>query len=420
MRIVHTADWHIGQTLAGHRRDDEHRAVLAALVRVVTEREADALVVAGDVFDNQSPSGEALRLYYEALMALRRARPELQIVVTAGNHDAPGRLEAPAPLLAAMGTTVVGAVQRREGRIDGGRHLVALRDGRSRIAAELLAVSHPTAACLPGLAGPEAPEGISPVTAATRALYTGLVEATGAGRAGLPLVVTGHLHVAGGLESEGAERRILVGGQHAVPPDVFPAAAAYVALGHLHRAQTLAGGDGAGGPIVRYAGSLLPLSASEIGYRHGVTLLTLGAGAPTVEHIEIARPLPFLRLPEQGATRLDELGDRLVALGLDPGLPMERRPFVQVVLAREDTPRPGLRAEVDRIIDGFPVRALPLVIERTDGTPFAVDAGPAVRLADLAPEEVFRAAFGRRHGRPPEAAHLAAFHRAAALAAGEP
>ena len=418
MRIVHTADWHIGQTLAGHRRDDEHRAVLTALVRIVAEREADALVVAGDVFDHQSPSGEALRLYYETLVALRRARPGLQIVVTAGNHDAPGRLEAPAPLLAAVGTTVVGAVRRREGRIDGGRHLVALRDGAGRIAAEVLAVSHPTAACLPGLGSLEASDGTLPVTVATRALYAGLVEATGAGRAGLPLVVTGHLHVAGGLESEGAERRILVGGQHAVPADVFPADAAYVALGHLHRAQTLRGGDGAAGTIVRYSGSLLPLSASEIGYRHGVTLVTLGGGRPTVEHIEIERPLPFLRLPEVGAMRLDELGDRLSELGLDPALPVERRPFVQIVLAREDTPRPGLRAEVDRMLDSFPVRPLPLSIERGECAPFATDAGPAVRLADLAPEEVFRAAFERRHGEAPKAGHLAAFHRAAALASG--
>ncbi len=85
----------------------------------------------------------------------------------------------------------------------------------------------------------------------------------------MPFVLTGHLHVAGGIESEGAERRILVGGQHAVPPDVFPAEASYVALGHLHKAQAV------GRETVRYSGSLIPLSATEIPYAHGVTLVSV-------------------------------------------------------------------------------------------------------------------------------------------------
>ena len=97
----------------------------------------------------------------------------------------------------------------------------------------------------------------------TRELYATLMQETGAARDGLPLVVTGHLHVAGGTELDGAERRILVGGQHAVPASVFPDEAAYVALGHLHKAQKI------GGEKVRYSGSLMPLSASEIDYRHG-------------------------------------------------------------------------------------------------------------------------------------------------------
>lgn len=416
MRILHTADWHIGQTLRGHARDGEHRAVLADVVRIAGEREADALVVAGDVFDHQNPSGDALRIFYDAIVALSRARPAMSIVVVAGNHDAPGRLEAPQPLLEAMGVTVVGSVRRRDGRIEPGRHLVGLRDARGRLAAEVLAVSHPTAACLPGLASTVSSndaDGVSPVVAATRALYAGLVEVTGAGRAGVPLIVTGHLTVAGGLETpDGAERRILVGGQHAVPADVFPREAAYVGLGHLHRAQSV------GRPTVRYSGSLLPLSAGEIGYRHGVTLVTLGAGAPAIEHIEVARPVPFLRLPAAGECRLDELDDRLSALDLDPALPPEARPFIQIWLAPH-----GLAAEhqgeAEAIAEAHPVRVVAVRVARP-----ADAAGPRVhalptRLADLAPEAVFAQAFERQHGRGPGAEHIAAFHHAAAAAATE-
>src|SRR5687768_322329 len=149
MRIIHTADWHIGQTLAGYARDHEHRSVLAQLAALVAEREADAVIVAGDVFDHQNPSGDAQRLFYDALVALRSARPSLTIVVTAGNHDAAGRLEAPDPLLQALGVRVVGSVRRRGGRLEAERHLIPLRAANGEIACEVLAVSYPTAACLP-------------------------------------------------------------------------------------------------------------------------------------------------------------------------------------------------------------------------------------------------------------------------------
>jgi exonuclease SbcD len=118
---------------------------------------------------------------------------------------------------------------------------------------------------------------------------------------GLPFVLTGHLHVAGGIESEGAERRILVGGQHSVPHDVFPAEASYVALGHLHKAQAV------GRDTVRYSGSLIPLSATELPYAHGDTLVGLDGTAVLSEHISIDRPVPFVRLPEAGDMRIPSM-----------------------------------------------------------------------------------------------------------------
>lgn len=410
MRIIHTADWHIGQTLAGFEREHEHAAVLAELARVAEERAADAMIVAGDVFEHQNPSGEAQRLFYETLVALKRARPAMSIVVTAGNHDAPGRLEAPSALLRGMGVSVVGSVRRRERRIDAARHLVPLGDAGGDIAAHVLAVSYPTAACLPPFGSLDAAEGVSPVAEATRALYGELMQESGAGRDGLPLIVTGHLHVAGALESEGAERRILVGGQHAVPAAVFPSEACYVALGHLHKAQAI------GRETIRYSGSLLPLSATELGYRHGVSLVTVGEGPTAVEHIPLSRPVPFLRLPETGDMRLDELADRLAALALPADLPRERQPFVQVRLARDGI-APGFRAEVDRIAEGFPVRVVDIKLAPLPEHDAGTERVAVQRLAELQPADIFVRAFQRHHGALPEAAHLDVFHRAAAAAA---
>lgn len=408
IRVLHTGDWHIGQTLRGFSREGEHDAVFAALEKIVVAREVDALVVAGDVFDSQNPSGEAQARFYALMVRLHRARPSMTIVITAGNHDAAGRLEAPRPILDAIGVHVIGSVRRREGAPDVARHLVPLKDARGEVAAHALAVSYPTAACLPSLARMSEGGG-SPIVRAVRDLYAQLFEAAAPRLAGMPLVVTGHLHVAGGLESEGAERRILVGGEHAVPADVFPDEARYVALGHLHKAQGLGRGH------VRYCGSLIPLSAAEQPYRHGVTLVCLDGTDRTVEHIAIPRPVAFLRLPASGDMRLADLPEHLKALDLDPALPMEARPYIQVRLAREGLPA-GYRAEVDRIADDFPVRVVDVRVTVPVRSLFdepVPDAGP-VRLAERDPEDLFRLAFRQRWGEEPQPAHLDVFHRARA------
>jgi len=412
LRIIHTADWHIGHTLAGHDRAHEHRAVLADLARVCETREADALIIAGDVFDTQNPSGESQRLFYETLTLLKAKRPSMTIVITAGNHDAAGRLEAPRALLGPRGIHVTGSVQRHDGNILWPVHIVRLNDAAGEFAASVLAVSYPTVACLPPLAGFDAAAG-SPIAAATAALYAELDAKSHHITKDRPLIVTGHLHVAGATESEGAERRILVGGEHAVPPGVFPPHAAYVALGHLHKAQAV------GRQTIRYSGSLMPLSATELGYHHGVTLVTLEGGRTQIEHMPLARPVAFLRVPERGDARLDEIADHLKALKLDPSLPFERRPFVQVRLSREGL-NAGFRAALDKIAETFPIRLVDAKLAPLLETAGAArDAAPITKLGDLKPQDLFAQAFERTHGRAPSPDHVEAFHHALATIDGE-
>jgi DNA repair protein SbcD/Mre11 len=407
IRILHTADWHIGQTLRGFSREHEHRKVFGRLEEIIVERDVDALIIAGDVFDSQNPSGEAQQLFYDTLVRLSRARPRMTTVIVSGNHDAAGRLEAPRPLLEAFNIRVVGNVRRQDGRIEASSHLVPIVDASGVLAAHVLAVSYPTAACLPSLTRLDDEAG-SPVVAGVRTLYAELLEALRAQMDGLPFVATGHLHVAGGIESEGAERRILVGGQHAVPHDVFPPEASYVALGHLHKAQAV------GRDTVRYSGSLIPLSATEQPYLHGVTLVSLDGVKIVSEHIPIGRPVAFLRLPEAGDMRLADFGDHLTALDLQPDVPIGERPFVQVRLAREGL-QPGFREEIDRVAESFPVR---IVEARVTATPDTLNelvvADPWIRLAERDPEDLFKLAFERAFGVAPDAAHLDVFHRARA------
>lgn len=409
IRILHTADWHVGQTLHGFSREHEHRKVFGRLEEIVVERNVDALVVAGDVFDSQNPSGEAQQLLYNALVRLSRAQRRMTVVIVAGNHDAAGRLEAPRPLLEAFNIRVVGNVRRRDRRIEAAQHLVPIFDASGAMAAHVLAVSYPTAACLPNLTRLDGDSG-SPVIAGVRSLYAELLDTLRGQMDGLPFVLTGHLHVAGGIESEGAERRILVGGQHAVPHDVFPTEASYVALGHLHKAQAI------GRDSVRYSGSLIPLSATEQPYAHGVTLVSVDGPQVTSEHIPIDRPVPFLRLPESGDMRLTELSDHLTALDLEPDLPINEWPFVQIRLARNGLPS-GFREETDRITENFPVRVVDTRVDTIPGTlKETVLSDPLIRLAERDPEDMFKLAFEREFGAAPGVAHLDVFHRARAEA----
>lgn len=407
VRILHTADWHLGQTLAGFSRADEHRAALDALVDLAAREAVDAVIVAGDVFDTLNPSAEAQTLYFDTLARLRAARPHAAIVVVAGNHDPAGRLEAPRGLYRLADVHVVGAIARTADGYDLARHLIPVRDAAGAIGAQVLAVPFPRVADLPPLDA--AVEG-SPVVAGVRGLYRSMIGEAKAAIGETPLVVTGHLHVAGGLESEGAERRILVGGEHAVPPEIFPEEAAYVALGHLHKPQRV------GRDTIRYSGSLFPLSKTESGYDHGATLVTIDGGAVDVAHRPIPRPVPVLRVPARGALPRAEVEAALASLDLDPATPVSLRPFVYLTVAVEG-PATGLQAEVAEIAESFPLRLVAVTLERPAAAGEGAAAPVAMRLAERRPEEVFREAFAARHGVAPSPAHEEAF--AALLAMDE-
>lgn len=401
MRILHTADWHIGQTLNGWSRDHEHRAFLDRLHDVILAEDVDALLVAGDVFDGINPSGEAQRLLYGAIARMVRSQPHLQIILTAGNHDPAQRLEAPEAVLNELGVHVLGTLRRDAGGVDLDRHLIPLRDRHGAIRAHVLAVPFLRQADLPGLhLGAE--QGDEPaITVAVRALHREMSEAAVARAGGLPLLAMGHLTCSGGLASEGAERRILIGGEHAVPPDVFPAELGYVALGHLHRPQSLDGGR------VRYSGSAFPLSASEIAYDHGVTLIDLTDGIAH-RHVHIDRPVPMFRLPPSGHGKLEDLLAGLVKLALDPDTPRDEQPFVYLSLTA-DRPATMLVAEIETLMERTPARLAGLSIIRNDQP---AGERPPATLAETSPEDLFLSAFAEVHGTPPNTHHLAAFRDA--------
>ncbi len=140
IRLLHTADWHLGATLQGWSREAEHRAALAQLVAIAKERAVDAIIVAGDIFDSLNPSADAQRLLYDTLRDLRAACPHARIALVAGYHDQAARLEAPRALFEMADVVSIGAFARRDGVFAARAHLSPIRDANGQISAHLLAL----------------------------------------------------------------------------------------------------------------------------------------------------------------------------------------------------------------------------------------------------------------------------------------
>jgi len=402
MRLIHTADWHLGQTLHGHARTYEHQRFLDWLLDLLEAERADALVIAGDVFDVASPSSEAQAQYYRFLAAARRRCPALDVVVVGGNHDGAARLDAPAEILDALEIRVVGGLPLDEaGAPDLERALVPLTGADGEVAAWLLAVPFLRRRDLPaGAQDAEAKDQAhAQLVAGHRALYRALYEAAAARRAPhQALVATGHCYMADGLVSELSERKIQVGNQHALPPDIFDEGLAYVALGHLHRAQAVGGRDN-----VRYSGSPIPLSLTERHYEHQVVLVELdGPRFSRAEPRFVPRAVDVLYVPEEHQP-LEMVLPQLEALPGPPegSLPDDRaRPFLEgrVLL---DRAQPRLRQDVQDSLQGAWVRLMRIDVRRPEGPELMPSKVPTRELDSIEPLDVFVARYTEARGEPP-------------------
>jgi DNA repair protein SbcD/Mre11 len=405
MRLLHTSDWHLGQTLHNFERTYEHQCFLDWLVETIVNEAADALLIAGDVFDNANPSAAAQKQLYRFLQQARLRAPNLNIVIIAGNHDSPGRLEAPAPLLQAHGTSVIGHILRNEaGEIDLERLIVPLRDAQGTVRAWCLAIPFLRPGDVPRLTsveGEAAP--VDPYLDGIALLYAQAFELAASRRQpGQAIVAMGHCHMADGLTSLDSERRIVIGGSEALPTTVFDAGIAYAALGHLHLAQRAGKKDN-----VRYCGSPLPLSFSEVAYQHQVLRVDLeGDAVSALVALAVPRAVELLRVPSRPAP-LEEVLEALAALEL-PEQPLHAQPYLEVRVVL-DAPEPGLRARIETAIAGKPVRLAKIEPTRKLAAGAEADALSLDQLAQLQPDDIFKRLYQQKYASEAPADQLAAF-----------
>lgn len=301
IKLFHTSDWHLGNVFHEFVRDDEHRHFLDWLFGQMKTEQPDALLIAGDVFDHVNPSAASQRLYYEFLARVVAELPGLQVIVIAGNHDSAYRLEAPDAFFSLMGVHVRGAVKRREDMQVDYEDLVLPVVSRTSPDERLLCVA------VPYLRQGDYPPAES-LSESMNQFFSSASEAARRLRRGNePLVLMAHFYATGAEIAEGSSERIWVGGQEAVNAGQLPEDWAYVALGHIHKRQSVAGQD-----TVRYSGSVLPMSFSERGYKHGVECVEIATdGSCHRRFLEYSPLRALLSVPEDGPMPLGEVLERI-------------------------------------------------------------------------------------------------------------
>ena len=319
VKVLHTSDWHVGRRIRGRDRSEEHRAVLAELVSLADGSDVDLTLVAGDVFDTASPGPAAEQIVWRALLDLAEVAP---VLVVAGNHDNPARLDAVAPLLERANVTVVGAPRAPE---QGG--VVDIEDLGVKVAM-LPFVSQRGIVKAEDIMGSDPDQHAGKYEERLRRVVEALTEGMETDTVNM---LISHLTVHGGLAG-GGERTAHIFG-YAIPASLIPGHLSYVALGHLHRQQKMPSAS-----PVWYSGSPLPLDFGEVADQKGALLVT----------VEPGRPASVAELPLSAGRRLMEISGTLEQV-LSRADETEDA-YVKVVL--RETARVGLADEVRAAIPG--------------------------------------------------------------------
>ena len=316
MKIIHTSDWHLGQNLYGYDRTQEQSLALQQIEDLVRQETPDALVVSGDIYDTAQPSSAVQTLFTWAVMRMHLASPRTAIIITAGNHDSGSKHEISRVLWETQNVHMIGTINKE----DTLEQIIELPGTGFIIAVPYSSERH-------------IPEGF----------WQGLLdEVESRNEAGLPVVLSAHLTVSG-CDFQGHEnaRDFSVGGIDALKLEDLGTGYDYVALGHIHRAQTI---EGSGGRV-RYSGTPVPVSFDE-NYAHTVSVVEIVShgAVPVIREVPIANPCPLVTLPSDHFAPWDEVRGLLLEY------PKDNPSYVRLNVEVEDTLPPDAIAEAKKIL----------------------------------------------------------------------
>jgi DNA repair protein SbcD/Mre11 len=356
VKFLHTADWHVGKVLKGRDRLDEQRAVLAEIAAVAEQHQVDAVLIAGDVYDAAAPSAQAQNLVVKTLLRLRRTGAE--VIVIAGNHDHGGTFEAYRPLMGEVGITLVGQT-RPPGQ--GGVARFRARSGEDVQVAMLPFLTQRYAVRAAEIVSHTPSENVRAYDEMVRQIVSSLTAGFGADTVNLLMA---HLTCIGGTFG-GGERSAQSIFEYSVPAAIFPVSTHYVALGHLHRRQSIP----AACPV-NYSGSPI---AIDFGEQANTSVVCLVEASPSVPARVTDIPIAAGRRLRTVRGTLGELEAQAASLGDD---------YLRVWL--REPARAGLRDDT--------VAILPNALEVRIDPDFAAPSGsggPTVTSVIRSPGELF-------------------------------
>ncbi len=374
MLILHTSDWHLGRNLYGRRRQHEFAAFLDWLLDTISANKVDVLLVAGDVFDTTTPGNRAQELYYRFLCRVAQSCCR-HVVIVAGNHDSPSFLAAPRELLSVLNVHVVAAVTE-----DGTDEVLLLRDEHGE--AELIVAAVPylrDSDIRQVQAGESIADKERNLAAAVIDHYAAVAAQAEALRAevgaDVPLIGTGHLFAIGGTAGrDDGMRELYVGSLGHIDVALLPDCFAYLALGHLHSAQTVAGDA-----TRRYSGAPLAMGFGDAGQEKSVTLVEMTAGEITVSSIAV----PVFQALERISGDMDSILARIGQLvAADASIWLE-------VVYSGDAIVGDIRARLDKAVAASAVEILRVKNERVVAQALR-QMDEAEVLDDLSVDEVFK------------------------------
>lgn len=329
MKVLHTSDWHIGQIFHNYSREEEHKFFFEQLKSIIINEKPDVMVVTGDVFHTATPTIVSQRLYYNFIVDLSRLDPDLQIVITSGNHDSPSRLEAPRPLWEAFNVSVIGMLDYHIVDDESGLNFDASKieipiTKNGEIIGWVLAV--------PYLNGNPNIYGKLFEHLKQRPEYNDSQSIVATGHLALKSAeIWGHsADIIGSLETLDIQDFTDVKGVD------------YWAFGHIHYPQAIKGIEN-----MRYAGSPLPISFNE-NYQHSVVSVKIDDGKTETTLIPLKTLIPIVDFPSKPKGYDDALPFETVMMQLIEIL--DDKAYVRVHVQAE---KPLTQAESVAMVQAF-------------------------------------------------------------------
>jgi DNA repair protein SbcD/Mre11 len=334
MRILHTADWHLGIKL--HKKDlaEDHKIFFEWLINLIVEREIDALLISGDIFDHANPAPEARQLYYSFLRQLIHVK--CKVIITAGNHDSPAVLNGPRPILAMLNIDIVASVPSS---IE--ESVIELKNKKGETECVVCAVPYLRDSDIR--------------TATESETYKKRVEQKFLGMKtyfetvvnyayqkygeNIPVILMGHLFTSGVATSD-SERDIQRGGLEMFSANDFPKGSTYIALGHIHKPQKVGNSE-----MIRYSGSPIPLSFSEKNDKKIV--LELDVSDSRIQQV-LVHEIPAARTLRRFSGSFKKVQESIRAFTNDKKL----KSFLELEIIEKDH-NPSLTADLHKLITEF-------------------------------------------------------------------